>query len=266
MTGNRRSWPAPEVIIAAVTVAVALLVALLEVTGGQRAFAAVILVLALLASAVLVERLYILQRIETSLRDMREQMGLPVVDAFYRDRHTLERLQPLKTFLAEAEQDIFVVGACLGDVITQQMGLLVQKAAEDCCKVRLLMMTPGDEGQPPPLITAASSLFGSPGIEDIIHWNLKHVRIAKEPLPPETAARIIVKLHDELPTLNLIFVDARLPTGKILVELLPYRFDGTKRPSFVLTPQAGGRLYSRLREKYDELWEDAANPPDEAQP
>ena len=256
MTAKLRTLLRPDIIVAVVTIIVAVVVTLLELAAGQPALAGVVTVLALLATAILVERLTHLQSIETSLAVIRDKMGLPVADAFYGDRFSLP---PLDTFLDGAKEDILVVGTCLGYVITAQIGLLVQKAAEGC-RIRLLMMNPGPEGEDNPLLIAANRAFDSPGIEHIIRFNLQKVLTLKSDLPRETAERISVKLHEHLPTLNLIFVDGRLPTGKVIVELLPHRFDATERPSFLLRPQAGGSLYGLLYRAYDALWEETPDP------
>jgi len=213
--------------------------------------AATALVLAAVATSILVERVVSLQRIETSLAEIRGEMSLPAIETFYANRSE----QPaFGEYIQGSKDEILAVGACLGYLIGVQLGLLVRKA-EEGCRIKLLLMAPTIEGQPNPLVEKVGRATLAPDIGRMIHFSLDRVMDAKRTLPPHTSGRIEVRVHGELLTCILLFLDPRSPAGRIRVELLPYNFDSTDRPGFELRRQAGGRLYELLYSTYSDLWE-----------
>lgn len=155
----RRIWGnlrRPENVMALVTVAVAAIVAILELRGGDVGSAGTVSVLGLLALAVLAERLTYLERIERSLAVVVDRAGLPVVETFYASR---QNLPPFGAYLQSAEKDFFAVGTNFGYIVGIEMGLLEQKAKEGC-RIRLLMTNPQVAGSENPLIGPLNRLFG----------------------------------------------------------------------------------------------------------
>lgn len=237
-----------------IAIAGAVAVAAMHLRGfGDAALlsAATALVLAAVATSILVERVVSLQHIETSLAEIRGEMSLPAIETFYANR---SELPPFGEYIQGTKHEIFAVGACLGYVIAVQLGLLVRKA-EEGCSIKLLLMAPTIEGRRNPLVDEVSKIALVPDIGKMIHFSLQRILDATDYLAPAVAGRIEVRVHSELPTCVLMFLDPRSATGRIRVELLPHRFDATDRPSFELRRQAGGRLYELLYSRYSALWE-----------
>ena len=216
----------------------------------------ILLVLSALATSLIIQRVTVLEGIENSLTEIKGRASFPVIDAFYAERSELPRLEE---YLGGAREEIFAAGIGLNYLAGIQMGLLVAKA-EAGCEVKLLLMAPMVEVGTEPLLQKTSKLIGAPGLElqTWIHSSLDRIMRAKAQLEAGAAERIEVRIHRQIPSLVLLCTDASRATGRIRVELLPYGFDPRNRPSFELTPQAGGSLYQLLYDTYRELWRESS--------
>jgi len=60
-----------------------------------------------------------------------------------------------------------------------------------------------------------------------------------------------------VPTLSFAMIDGGLPTGQIVVELVPYQVGPTSRPHFLLTAKDTPVWYSFFHDICERIWQDA---------
>lgn len=66
-----------------------------------------------------------------------------------------------------------------------------------------------------------------------------------------------VRVFDRVPTLSLVMVDRDLPTGYIVVEMLPYQVGPPSRPHLLVTAMDNPIWYDYFRQICEAIWRDA---------
>lgn len=69
--------------------------------------------------------------------------------------------------------------------------------------------------------------------------------------------RLAVRLFDYLPAWTLILINPRKNDGVIYVELATYRSHPRKRPSFMVERGLDNDLFDQLRNKFEQMWQNA---------
>lgn len=223
--------------------------------------AMIVLFLDILAFGLLVQRVVFLDRIERSVATIRAGWPLSDIEAFHSTRESLPGVPEL---LRRATQEVFVVGMSLGTLVGVHVGQVAAKA-EKRCQVRLLMMSPVlEDGSPNPLVAALEEYSAFPGLDKSISANIEQIVARQNRLESQLREYLQLRVYFDLPTLTIFFMDAALSRGQAVIELLPYRFDPTDRPSFELSASRSEELLSRLYSRYEEMWHAARSwPPTE---
>lgn len=212
----------------------------------------VVLFLDILAIGLLSQRVFFLDRIERSVATIRAGWPLSDIEAFHSSR---ESLPSIPERLRQATQEVFVVGMSLATLVTVNIGQLASKA-EKGCQVRLLMMSPIlEDGSPNPLVAALQDYHGLAGLDKTIRANIEQVIARQNALSGRVRENLQLRVYFALPNLSVFFVDAALARGRAVVELLPYHFDPSARPSFELSPSRSEKLFPRLYRTYQKMWD-----------
>jgi hypothetical protein len=79
-------------------------------------------------------------------------------------------------------------------------------------------------------------------------------RLREQTSNPE---QIQVRVFDYVQTLSMVMVDGHLPTGSIIVEMIPYQVGPSSRPHLLLTAKDNPMWYAYFRDICEAIWRDA---------
>jgi hypothetical protein len=159
-------------------------------------------------------------------------------------------LQPLPT-RAQNAKDILIIGRTLAIVLRYTE--FFEQRLRDGATIRLAMVDPNNES----VCNAMSPLLEmSPeGFLSDIRSSLGLInRLARA---TQGGGKLEVRFIEFVPTLSLVVVDPQLPTGHIVVELLPYQVDPPSRPHLIFKASENHYWFVYFREVAEHIWQDA---------
>ncbi len=156
----------------------------------------------------------------------------------------------------DVSQELFIIGIELHHIIFQQIGF-IRQLAEDGVRVKIIMVDPGSETSPNPLISRLEQTLSLPTLEQILRTNINLITDKLSKMPNQTQKNIEVRVSSFFPTEIVVFADPDRYIGRMRIELLPPNFEPSQRPSFEISASRGGELFRNYLEKYRDLWDKA---------
>jgi len=151
-------------------------------------------------------------------------------------------------------QDILMVGRTLGVVLRFTEPL--EERLRSGATVRLVILNPNQYG----LFEAACVGDVPSGTLKADHrtgWDLVR-RIARA---SRSSDQLQLRLTNSVPTLSLVTIDGHLPSGTILVEMIPYGKSANLRPHLLLSVREHPRWFAYFREVAEDSFRDAVPMP-----
>lgn len=175
----------------------------------------------------------------------------PEVAGFYKDRDALRQATNYPEYVSVATEEIFAIGVTLAFYAIYKRKFIKDKAREGC-RIRFLLPSPKADGQESPLMSLIQEHFDA---KPQYAGQLKHsIQSLSELKDDGVELRVYSKA---LPTMGYTILDGRLPSGKMLVELYPYKCSPDERPSFELKRREEKGLFDSLYNQCERLWEDS---------
>lgn len=203
-----------------------------------------------------VERRFLLNRLHVSLLEEMRRLRLGPYQGLTSVYSNRLQLPPYPEMVQSATKEIFVSGIEFGYIALHQIPTLERKAVSGC-KIKLLMVDPGSDDQPNPLLEPLQETFAFPQLGELLRTNLSRLSQWKSQLPTAVGRRIEIRVTRAVPTHIVTFLDKDLPSGKMYLEMIPPRIDVTERWLVLIEANKGGELYSRYTKAYDQLWSEA---------
>jgi DNA-binding Lrp family transcriptional regulator len=159
----------------------------------------------------------------------------------------------------DAKVDAALLGVAFANVSSRKVIEQMKKLIERGVTVRILMPNPElFRSHEPIRIALETSLDRRTNIAEEMLAALKEFKKLSSSLTADRRKRFHVRMHSALPTMNLKMVDAATGSGKMLLEVFPYRcgFPGRLRVrlSSVKGPKA---WYDALRSSFETMWNEA---------
>ena len=201
-----------------------------------------------------VERHFLINRWQVSLlKEIRESRVGPYqgLTSVYSNRDHLPRFPE---WVEGATEEVFISGVNLAYIALHQTITLEAKATSGC-NIKLLLVDPGTEDQPNPLLEPWQKTFADPQTGELLKTNLRRLSHWKSQLPTAARGRIEIWTTRSVPTHSVTFLDKHLPSGKLLLMMITPKTD--ERWGVLIENGRGGELYSRYVKAYEELWDEA---------
>ena len=237
-SSNWRNWLRIGRLVPLMTILVAMIVGIMSLLGLFQATLAegiIITLLAFLAFDALVERLSLLEKIDTTVTKWTDR-------EFLKDRSELVRMKEL----AAGATEICAAGISLISIIRPYDDFYIQKL-RDGCNMRFLLLEPDsdivmvwDEGQLAP--GTKNEIETSLRVLDnlIRQKNLKgkcEVRVSRAYLP-----------------FSIVIVDGEKDRGMMTVEMLVYKKSLAERPHFQLLRREQERWFQFFYDQFERRW------------
>lgn len=240
----------PESLIVIVGVVVAALLAYSGIRNNdvQQALAAILSILGALAIAQLITAYDTLKRdrqIEAALSSLQKQAVLGSVPLRLRTE-----LQPIPT-RAQNAKDILIIGRSLAIVLRYTE--FFRERLRDGATIRAAIVNPNNDA----VCTAMSPLLETSleGFAGDLRSSLGLLKRITEGI--QTSGKLEVRLIEFVPTLSFAAIDTQLPTGHIVVELLPYQVSPPSRPHLVFRATEHPSWFVYFRDVAEHIWRDA---------
>lgn len=159
----------------------------------------------------------------------------------------------------DAKVDAALLGVAFANVSSRNVIAQIKKLVEHGVTVRILMPDPElFETHERVRLALQTSLDRRTNIADEMLAALKEFRKLSEELPAERRKRFRVRIHAALPTMNLKMVDAATPSGKMLLEVFPYRCGFPGRLRVRLSSSKGPKAwYDALQSSFETMWNES---------
>ncbi len=240
----------PENLILIVGVVVAAVLAYSGIRNNdiQQALAAILSILGALSVAQLITSY------ETVKRDKQIEAALSLLHRTGRltspPLQLRTELQPLPT-RAQNAKDILIIGRSLAIVLRYTE--FFEKRLRDGATIRVAMVDPNNE-----VVCRAMS----PLLETSLRGFISDVRsslglINRISEATQGTGKLEVRFIGFVPTLSLVAIDTQLPTGHIVVELLPYQVSPASRPHLILRANESPSWFVYFRDIAERIWRDA---------
>lgn len=155
-----------------------------------------------------------------------------------------------------AKKEILIAGVEFGYVALQQIPTLERKSMAGC-RIKLLLVDPGSDSQPNPILEPLRETLDFPQLEELLRTSLSRLSHWESQLPASASKRVEIRVTRSVPTHVVTFVDKDLPTGRMVLEMLPPKADAADRWLVLIEAQRGGELYGRYAKGYEQLWTEA---------
>ena len=240
--------PENLILIVGVIVSVVLAYSGIRNNDNQQALAAILSILGALAVAQLITGY------ETVKRDNKIEAALSLLQKIGASASTPLKLRtelPPLPARAQNAKDILIIGRSLAIVLRYTE--FFEKRLRDGATVRLAMVDPNNEA-------VCKAL--SPLLETSLEGFISDVRsslglVNRLNQATQGAGKLEIRFIEFVPTLSLVVVDAQLPTGHIVVELLPYQVGPASRPHLIFRASENPFWFVYFREIAERIWRDA---------
>jgi hypothetical protein len=152
---------------------------------------------------------------------------------------------------ARSAQDVLIIGRTAGIVLRQTD--FFQDRIRQGATVRLAVINPDND-----VVIEALTPLAETSKEGLAA-DLQVVRELVHRIKEQTSnsEQLQVRVFDYVPTLSLVMVDGHLPTGHIVVEMVPYQVGPSLRPHLFLTAEDNPSWYAYFRDVCETIWRDA---------
>jgi hypothetical protein len=240
----------PEIMIPIVGVVVSIILAYSGIRNNdiQQTLAAILSILGALAIT------QIIANYEDVKRNKQIETVLSILQKVSMSASTPLRLrtelEPIPT-RAQNAKDILIIGRTLA--ISLRYTEFFEQRLRDGATIRLAMVDPNNESvcnAISPLLEMSPEAFLSDIRTSIGLIN----RLARA---TQGDGKLELRFIEFVPTLSLMVVDPQLPTGHIVVELLPYQVDAPSRPHLIFKASENPYWFAYFREVAEHIWRDA---------
>lgn len=212
-------------------------------------------VVELMAISGIIERHRRIGGIEKAISELQTQSTVAGICRLYEDR---TQLPPLLRDLQSTRRELFVVGLALVSLTLTFLDALRERA-EQGCKLRVLMICPGHNGQVNPVIReiAINLGFDPDDYASSIEGSLGRLLSMKASLPEEKQKNVEIKVYDCVPTFVMMAFDGNTRTGRVRFDLIPYKVSRSLWPTIELRHDERSKIYEFFYQSANQLWQDA---------
>jgi hypothetical protein len=211
-------------------------------------------ILGLLATAILIEKLGKLRRIEHYTELTHEYLikngASPSLDAIFLDR---KALPPLEKRLQFSKEVIFT-GGSLCRISTEYLGFLEQKAQEGC-KLKFLLVEPQSTAACLVAQYVVYEINNPTAYDEQIRNSLTNLGKLKQ----KYEKLVEIKVSQGVPPFGLIAADPRKNHGTVQVELYTLAVPTRNRPEFTLLKDRDPYWYEFFLNQFDQMWDRATD-------
>lgn len=214
----------------------------------------VIGLIALLASALFLEKITNLRAIEKNVREtnnfLKLQEGTPSLDSILKNR---QQLKPLEERLKHTKE-VMITGGSLFRLTSEYLGFFEEKAKEGC-SFKFLLLNPN--------CTAAKLLALNIVYEvdsfDAYKKNINNSLIALHGLKEKYPDLIQIKTTDFIPSFSLFICDPEKIEGSIMVELYTCDVSTRNRPHMILLKNRESGWFRFFNNQFKVIWDNESN-------
>jgi hypothetical protein len=248
-----KQWLKPSRLIPSLTIlaaGVAVVLSLFKVIVLSLAEDIIIALLGFLAADALIERLGLLEKVESRLGSLIQRFGAQ--DApFLQSRKDLARFPET----AQDAKDIFIIACSASGILTEHTQFFIDRVKQGA-RIRLAVVNPDENAVVEivgrsdimPVQTQIADMRTAAGVIEHIGTHIPNTHLFE------------VRVFDYVPTLSFVMIDGDLPTGRISAELYLYQIDPWRRPHFLVTAKDHPDWYSYFRDICEAIWQNAKVP------
>lgn len=209
----------------------------------------IVSLLGLLATAILVEKLGKLRRIEhyTELTHdyLIKKGATPSLDTIFLDRKSLPPLEKRLQF----SKEVIFTGGSLFRISTEYLGFLEQKAQEGC-KLKFLLVEPRSESS---RLVAQYVVYE---INDPVAYDeqIKNSLINLRKLQQRYEKLVEIRVSQCVPPFGLLITDPTKAHGTVQVEMYTVAVPTRNRPEFTLLKERDPYWHSFFLSQFDQMW------------
>ena len=220
----------------------------------------VLVVVALLATSELVERLRRVHRIQEVCEKTYTLVEHHIGDRTSATKFFHAGIPPLNEHFMHANT-IDICGVTLSRTVREYFSIF-EKRLRAGCSLRFLVIDP--ESQAAQQAAARSYAAKDPQLYvERVNTSLEFLRLLAN--LPDVKGEVEIRLLPFAPSLGLVIVDGDQPFGSVFVEIYQH-MSIDPCPSFVLEPSRDGRWYEFFKDQFRRMW-DASRPlPKESKP
>jgi len=243
--------------LTAVALSILDLLGWLEVTWFQDNLTKITLILvALVVLSNFAEKRFLLNRLQGSLLDEVRRLRIGPYQGLMGVYASRRQLPVFQETIREAKKEIYIAGIEFGYIALHEIPALESKVMNGC-KIKLLLVDPGTDEQPNPLLQPLEKTFNFPQLTELLKTSLNRLSHWKSELPPSVGKRVEIRVTQTIPTHIVTFMDGNSSSGRMLLEMIPPKIEAPNRWLVLIEARTGEELYQRYVTAYNLLWEQA---------
>lgn len=212
--------------------------------------------LGLLSVSLVFERYKHFRKVETGIEQLNSAMKNQNKDGGVVYLSGREHTPSFAQLVGDVKKDILLVMLAPAYIAYYQRDLLETLVMRGV-SIRFLLPSPGEGDTVDPIIPRIAISGNHRHFPSVHREIINNLQSFRESLQEKFRGNVHIRVYDcAVPSLNLTVVDPTTARGKVLLELLPFKFAPADRPALLVTNgEDKTALFGNIVKNYEELWQ-----------